>query len=391
MLPETGSGLLYAGACAGLAASIRYNLHLEGEIAFSLLRTFRRTHRGVAVPGQLRRAYRLLLRDQFRIGRVYGEFGKYVSLEEMQSWNPKKERLSSKPRIYLTRWPCHVLRAHNLAPLTIARALKGLDKLFSNDIIKGLADWSEFPAARAEFDNYRHTMCAALILVEHRGWDRTTQAIVGRMVDAQSPWGTPDGGWRHSSDVEAEPDLYSCFHAAELLHEAANAAALPAPLRESAKLRLDETLDFIQGNWINSKWRYQRHNPEDMWPLAMIQLASVLRSRRPALFEEVLQALVDQLDPAGGLSHAYLAKCHPKIGQERVCARFAYALYRSWPESGAYRPLWESVMHCDVRRLASLEASFLLDIGLSRMKATETAESCERAPAPTESPKPLCG
>lgn len=90
-----------------------------------------------------RRLLRLLLRDQSRWGRHFGQFGRSASLAESPKWNSTKERQSTKPRMFMTRWPCYVLDRHQIAPRALRRAMRGIRHLFVKGYITGQEDWTK--------------------------------------------------------------------------------------------------------------------------------------------------------------------------------------------------------------------------------------------------------
>jgi hypothetical protein len=311
-----------------------------------------------------RRLLRMLLRDQSRFGRHRGQFGRLRSLGQGRAWAPPVERMFSRPRMYVTRWPCRVLKSHGLAPRALALAIAGVEALFENHMILGEEDTNPLAWRRRRFVNLRHTICAALILFEQKGWEQAhVKAVVGEMLSRGDRW-RRRGGWLHS---EAEPDsadLYSTLYAVQLLDAVTNCPDVSSDLAEAAEAVVQQSLVYLENEWKEHGWKYRALSAQESFPLAFIEVAEVLRRRRPELHDSVVDRLLAHRNPAGGLQSGYLAAVQDEsdVSAECLLARNAYATYQALLPRSVWGPLRDAALAGNCGSLTAVEAAFLIDM-----------------------------
>jgi|GEM_PF-2950878 len=317
---------------------------------------------GDHLRSQQRRLFHLLLNDQSMIGPHWGQFGRGASLSESKQYNPGRESVRNKPRMYMTRWPCYVLGKHALAPRAVARAVRAVDKLLAGGVILGEEEWPSIPTQQPRLlTNFRHTMCGAMLLLEQRGWNDTAESVVGRMLDPSAQWQQADGGWPLTSPVPAASDLFASLYAIQLL-DAVVASNRASGLTVAAEMRLQATLDFLDGYWCENEWSYGPLSSEEIFPQVLIEVGPILRGRRKNTFDAAVAKLMHQLNPAGGLTDGYWARSDNSVPEERRCARMAYALFRMGQDARVWRKLTQEALSVSLKRQSAAELAFLLDM-----------------------------
>lgn len=308
---------------------------------------------------------RTIVADQSRSGSHKGQFGRSASLAEDRAFNPTRERISPKPRMYLTRWPCLILARHRLAPRQVKLAVTGVKNLFKNGYIMGEEEWSQIPGRRPGLlYNYRHTICGALILVEQVGWNSISETVIGRMLERDNQWQNPDGGWAHSSPLPSASDLYSTLYSIQLLEWALNSDRASS-LADAANPRIERSLDYLSNCWEANGWEFGSLSSQEIFPQAFIEVADAIRIRRPELHAAVVAELLLQLNPTGGLTEEYLQHADRGVSEERHLARFAYATYCAQQPTATWQRLARDALAGEIAALNSVEAAFLLDLHLS--------------------------
>ena len=317
-----------------------------------------------------------LLRDQSTVGYHKGQFGASVSLAESMQYGDA-ENMETKPRMYMTRWPCLVMKRHKLAPLAVKFAVENVRKLFVGGRILGRDAYTDARVDRPQrhICNFRHTMCGALLLLEQIGWNDTTRQVLGEMLDTDAEWQDPFGGWRGVSSRQTT-DLFASLYAIRLLDATAMS---PDPIREVAlpgSAALERSLDYLESYWISSSWKFGELSAEETFPQAFIEICDVLRRRRPALYHEVVAGVLAQLNFTGGLSVAYKDKMDPMVSAERHHARLAYATFLAGQPDAIWGNLTSYALSGDLDRMYAAELAFMLDIVLAIRRADEESGSC---------------
>jgi hypothetical protein len=317
----------------------------------------------------------MLLQDQSTSGSHCGQFGRSESLANAAAWNPGVEDLDSKPRMYMTRWPCRILRRHGLAAPALDRAVKGIEGLFVSNVIPGEQSLNPFPGRRKRFTNYRHTLCGALILLEQKGWNPTTEWVMGRMLSRAATWRTRNFGWLHSNASPNEADLYSSLYAVQLLEAAIKNPEAQVDLADAAEPILEASLTFLAAEWEANGWAYETLTRQEVFPLAFIEIAPILQKRRRALYDAIVNELRLYRNPAGGLQEEYLGLTDGAVSEEMCLARFAYASYLAIEPTDVWRSFADSALRGDVGKLTSVEAAWLIDLELSNPRKPVGAAS----------------
>jgi hypothetical protein len=329
-----------------------------------------------AMSANVAKLLTLMLQDQSQSGTHDGQFGRSESLAKAGAWNPGVEDLDSKPRMYMTRWPCRILRRHQLAKSALDRAVQGIERLFVGNVIPGEQSLNPFPGRRKRFTNFRHTLCGALILLEQKGWNPATEWVVGRVLSRAATWRTRNFGWLHSNAKSNETDLYSSLYAVQLLEASINNPEAPVGLADAAEPILDASLAFLAGEWDANGWAYETLTRQEVLPLAFIEVASILRQRRRALYDAIVDELRLYRNPGGGLQEEYLGLTDETVSEETCLARFAYASYLAIEEpTEVWRGFADAALRGDEGTLTSVEAAWLIDLELSNPRKSVGAAS----------------
>lgn len=314
------------------------------------------------VGRQVARILEALLVDQSTSGTHKGQFGASVSLSESEQYGDKED-METKPRMYMTRWPCLVLGRYRLAPLAVAFAVENVTRLFSGGRILGRDAYAASRVDRPQriICNFRHTMCGALLLLEQTGWNQITRRVLGEMLDAADPWQVPCGGWKGVSS-RSEADLFASLYAIRLL----NAVILlggdaPGFARDPLE-PLHRSLDYLERQWDKNGWQFSDLSSEETFPQAFIEISDVISRHRPRLHQRVVARLLDQLNSTGGLSASYKQKSDPLVSEERHHARLAYATYLAEQPFAVWGSLAGSALSGRLDRMYAAELAFSLDM-----------------------------
>jgi hypothetical protein len=200
------------------------------------------------------------------------------------------------------------------------------------------------------------------MLVEQEGWKKTSEDVLGQMLDPGNQWQNEDGGWAHTSPLPSQSDLYSTLYAVQLLH-CAEASGLGGT--EVATRRLECSLNYLSACWDREGWALEGLTSEEVFPQAFIEVVDILRVRRPDLYDLLVLKLLLQLNPAGGLSEKFRGSVSDEVSDERHLARLAYATYRALQSPSIWRRPAEAAMAGGIDELNSVEAAFLIDLALS--------------------------
>lgn len=264
-------------------------------------------------PRKVRTALlRRLRRDQSRIGQHYGQFGRETSMGEVKKYQTGKENISTKPRMYLTVWPCITLEKHHLEPRMLALAAKGTQKIFLNDRIRVYppATRETLPNRQPHMISYRHTICGALLLFHLRGWSPTVRNVVDAMIDKQNGWQNPDGGWAQCDREYTNSDLWGSAYAIRLLAQViADQSAFSEQERNIASEALSQTIRYFMSRWEENKWSYGGSSSPENAPLLLIEIAPIFAESTPEFLKSVIAHFRQWLAPSGNLSKTYIASC----------------------------------------------------------------------------------
>jgi hypothetical protein len=190
----------------------------------------------------------LLLRQQSKHPPHRGQFGDHP--DQSDAHQPGVERIDSKPRLYMTLWPCRILRKYNLAPAAIKAAIDSVEALFPpNGFVMGEEDTDPVPGLRQRFTSYRHSLCGALILFENSGLTEIPGRVLDVMLDRRGAWRAADRGWVHGDARPGQSDLYGSLYAAEFLAALLSSTELDSDVAGPAGAALETTLDYVEREW----------------------------------------------------------------------------------------------------------------------------------------------
>jgi hypothetical protein len=301
-----------------------------------------------------------LLMQQTKQGLHAGQFGDHP--DQSASWQPGHENISRKPRLYMTLWPCRILRRHNLGSEALSFAVQGVCAIFEGGVILGDEDSVPIPNQRSRFISYRHSICGALLLLEQVGWNKISEGILAKMLDRGSGWRAKDRGWAHSDALPGESDLYSSLYAIQLLERVHRSIDTHPDLADAVVRPLETTLDYLEETWERTGWAYGRLTSEESFPLAFAEVAEVLRERRPALFERVRDELLLYRNPVGTLEHEYRRRADQRVSEQSHLARFAYATFLALEPGSVWRGFGQRALAGELAGLTSAELAWLLDL-----------------------------
>jgi len=305
----------------------------------------------------------LLLGQQTKQGPYFGQFGDHADQSRDHQPSSLKD-ISTKPRLYMTLWPCRVLRRHGLAEDAVSNAITGVKGLFERGVVPGEEDSNPIPP-RERFTSYRHSICGALILFEMSGRNPITDGVLGQMLDAQTPWRMPDGGWAHGDAPPPKSDLYTTLYAIELLEGIRLSPEADDELAHSVEQPLKSSLDYLQREWDTNNWSYGRLKSAESFPLAFAEVAGILQECRAELFAAVVNEILLNRNPAGGLRAEYRAKVKARVSDESCLARLAYASFLAQQPKRIWGGFAKRALAGNLGTLTSAELSWLLDIELA--------------------------
>lgn len=255
-----------------------------------------------------RRMVKWLVRDQFIVGRLRGQFGRSQSVEE-QKRNKGLEAPTGRPRLFQSSWVCFVFTKHHLAHRQMSASRRNLERLLAPGEVRAVVR-SARPDANKIQSSIRHAIRGA-----HTLWvlDRSSVSairIAKRMLDPGEHWhDSSNGGWRQLTERRT-PDLWASIYAADYLDSLL--AECPEWLdADSARVGLAATLTFLRSEWSenNNRWAYDESLPEENVPQVLACLGALLQREAPDLLEEVDQWTRPWFTPAGDLSIHYVEKC----------------------------------------------------------------------------------
>lgn len=304
----------------------------------------------------------LLLSQQTRDGLHFGQFGDHR--DQSQGHQPSRViDIAHKPRLYMTLWPCRVLRRRGLAEDAVLQAIKGVQSLFVKGIVPGEENNDPIPPRR-RYVSYRHSICGALILFEMTGRNPITDGVLSKMLDWQSPWRASDRGWAHGDAQPGQSDLYTSLYAIELLSDVHFSAEVDADLDEVAMDALETSLDYLDNAWEANGWGYGELKAEETFPLAFAEVADILQKHRPELFKKVSAEILLHRNPVGGMRASYRERVKQTVSDQSCLARLAYAAYLAGHASSVWRGFARLALDGELQRLTSAEIAWLLDLEL---------------------------
>lgn len=304
----------------------------------------------------------LLLSQQTKRGLHVGQFGDHADQSEVHQPHPLMD-VAKKPRLYMTLWPCRILRRGGLAEDSVQKAADGVKRLFANGLVPGDEDNDPIPP-RTRYVSYRHSLCGALILFELIGRNAITDRVLGGMLDWESPWRAKDHGWGYSDSHPGQSDLYTSLYAIELLKQVHVSPYVEADLADAASEPLETTLDYLERAWEADRWAYGNLKSEESFPLVFAEVAEILQAHRPNLFNEVADEILLHRHPVGGMRASYRGRVRPKVSDESCLARLAYAAYLACLSTNVWTGFASLALRGDLRTLTSAELAWLLDLEL---------------------------
>jgi hypothetical protein len=312
---------------------------------------------------------RWLEEDQSDELQHFGEFGRRADLKEEKLYITNKvESIEAKPRLYLTGWPCFVLKRYGLAQNALARAQEGLELLLGTEgvirVSLGAAPGMA-PDARPTLISLRHSVRAAQILLTLDSSNRLGWEIIGKMLDPKLNWQRPDGGWSQCEGWKSS-DLWASAYAIRLLHMLETMADSPYQVSVAVcQERIARTADYLETQWRAAKqWTYGQASSARNAPQIAHEVFPVLRIYTPGLSNAVHDWLLSWLTPAGTLSARYIESCN-KVTPASANSRIAYALFVAGDPALVWVPLFEHAVNGFEQGVNSADAAFLLHMAIA--------------------------
>ena len=314
-------------------------------------------------PDRVRRILiRLLRRDQSRTGPHYGQFGRSASLDEQEKYQTGSEKLSLKPRLYLTNWPCTILKEHNLEPRSIRIAANGIERLFVNSrvYVYQSATQQTPPHHQPQIISYRHTICGALLLHHVKGWIRIVRNVVDAMLDDRNDWQKADGGWAQCDREHTQSDLWGSAYALRLLQCVLDDSKTFSSAEHTLAFNaISRTIAYFRKCWEKNEWSYGKSLSEENAVILLIEIAPVLLRHDRQFLDTVVAHTKQWLSPSGDLSESYLATCKD-IPRTVLYARMSYALCLGQQSTSLWLPLYYRSVENLTDDLNSADMSFLI-------------------------------
>ncbi len=302
-----------------------------------------------------------LRRDQSKSGPHYGQFGKLWSLEEEARFQTGFENIHVKPRMYLTVWPALILKKRGHLRFSVQLAVQGIERLMRDGRIHLFQSASPHPVHAASFVSVRHTISAAILLQNVKGWDLTTRSILGAMLDRTSHWQNDDGGWTQWDKGETQSDLFGSAYAAHFLETAIRSDDIKSSERLLARHALMETLRYLRYCWDLDRWKLRGVCSEENVPYIFNEVSPILRAYDDPFLRDVRRHINSWLTPTGDLADWYIETC-TGTSPASLCARLAYGIYRSGADKTEWVPLLDRAIHKPGDAINSADMAFLLDM-----------------------------
>lgn len=325
----------------------------------------------------------LYLRNDQDVGGFHeGQFGRGQRPDEEEKYQPGKEKLDTKPRLYITGWPVFILYKHrdvlssNAFEISemLERAETGVSSLFEDGWIRVAMGARKFtnPLASGDVEaiSYRHTIRGAQILSTLDNTSFIAKDVLGKMLDPTTNMQTAPGGWRQCATDFTEEDLWGSAYAAGFLYSSINEAdkmgLKPDAVRQALKA-LQESLSWLHAQWLSNNWSYNEASPEENAPILFCEVAAAAIKYRPELANDVINRFVSYLDLLSQPCSSYL-NSNKLIGPCAASARLAYAFFMM---RGFHRDaeIWQPLKAYSLTHMSSgyncIEASMLLDLLLS--------------------------
>jgi hypothetical protein len=322
---------------------------------------------------------RYLKNDLDESGLHHGQFGRGQRVVEEERYQTTKEKLDTKPRLYLTGWPVFIL-------------LKNREKLPSEEMLEsvrsGILDlfddgWiyismgaqrytSPVASSRAKGTiSYRHTIRGAQILLAIDSNIDIPRAVLGKMLDPSADMQTKEGGWRQCNINFREEDLWGTSYAAGFLHTCINQAEilnLESGAINKAHKSLERTLAWLHKRWNEDGWSYDEVPSEENATILFPEVAQPAIGCRPKLATSVLRSFETYLDPTNQPSSLYLDK-NSMVGPCAAVTRLAYNFFITKPFRNDDDKKWLALRDYALQHIQSgyncVEASMLLDMLLT--------------------------
>ena len=190
-----------------------------------------------------------LRRDQSRRGLHTGEFGRQAALKEEIKFQDRITDFASKPRLYLTGWPCFILHDLALGERLRAISITGIERLLASGSVRARATVPSHPESVATVASLRHTFRAVQILHWLVPSHPIVVNLVGQIIDPHNRWRRKDGGWpQFESDKRS--DLWATAYGVALLHRMSVRRDVPIQVggEEIDKILMD-AIAYLKEQW----------------------------------------------------------------------------------------------------------------------------------------------
>ncbi|MEK6320924.1 MAG: hypothetical protein AABN33_04490 [Acidobacteriota bacterium] len=326
-----------------------------------------------------------LRNDQDHSGLHHCQFGRGQRTSEEERYQTTKEKLDTKPRLYLTGWPVFVFVKHR-EKLPVAEMLDltktGILGLFNDGWIHISMGAHRFTnpvtsARRESVISYRHTIRAVQILLAIDNSLSMPKVILGKMLDPGSDMQTKEGGWRQCNVDFPDEDLWGSAYAAGFLSTCIKEGthlSLDSNAMDNARKRLARTLIWLHKKWNSGAWVYDEVPTEENAPILLPEIVDPAIEHRPKLAISVLNRFEGYLDPTHQPSSSYLNKTCI-VGPCAATIRLAYNFFvsRRFRAHGGAR--WNALVDYALQHMRSghncVEAAMLLDMLLTDTKDSE--------------------
>jgi TIR domain len=252
---------------------------------------------------------RRLENDFFLSGQRKGEFGKTRIPNEAHLYHGRiRERLEHKPYYFLTYWGWEVMQSllRNHAEEWAKLTNTALKSRFAEKrwIEVELEDYKSGPTMLfKKAVTVRHTIKAAEILLLN-GESTIPSQVAWDLINNEQSWSFGDGCWKEFSDGD-DPSLWSSVNAFRFLSKIVNRICpgdVPGEFEsfnECAKPVIQRTEQYMETDWVGSKWKFNDLPSEVNAPLVLIDYLPFATNSR--LIDSVYETLRELITPAGRL------------------------------------------------------------------------------------------
>ena len=288
-----------------------------------------------------------------------GEFGKHAPIKEERRFQIVPTDLATKPRLYLTGWPCFIFHELGIGERELNLAAKGVKRHLVTGSVQARATVPSHPEHLSTVANIRHTFRALQILNRLRPDEPIVVRLIGDILESpRRSLRQSDGGRPHFASGK-KSDLWATTYGTALLNTVETLRTVPITDTGQTGVLIRDALVFLKQAWSRTRWAYAEassaHNAIQIYH----ELADTLLRVDPKFLDELVAWVLHWITPSGSLSRTYIEECG-HVTWPSGNARIAYAIFQYSPKDPRWRPLFEEALREIEIGVNSADAAFLL-------------------------------